>query len=428
MTFITRENHLTRLFGFPGNKCRVHFAYAALLSTEATADTRFNHAHHGFGDMQRVRNNAAAVENYLRRAEDVQSAVGINGAIGHKRLHHILLYSLGMRGLVDNNIAFRQNLINLAILDNLMGAQVALIVGANRAIRLPGILGMHEHRVIQRSAEVKYCVQQLIFYFNQRQRFVNSLFRFAGNNRYDIAHKAYMTIQQQAVIGTRFGIGLTCVGAALAVLVHVLPGINCFDIRHLRCNRGVNAFNNSVCMRRTQYLDKQAVVRHQVIGVDRLACHQLHSILFAVGLVNYFHLQLPSLCLRLSFFPGDKILDAAQLSLIAGAAAQVACQKFLDFFFRRLAVFTQQRDSVHNHAGVAEAALLRALVCNKGTELRCLLLHSLHRYDAVACSSCCQDSTGKHRLIIHKYSAQTAVGSVTAALHAVAAFLAQKIE
>ena len=256
MTFITRENHLTRLFGFPGNKSRIHFADTALLSAEAATDTRFNHAHHSFWDMQRVRNNAAAVENNLRRAEDVQTAVGINGAIGYERLHHILLHSLGVRGLVDNNIAFRQNLVNLAILDNLMGAQVALIVGADRAVCLPGILGMHKHRVIQRCAEVKHCVQQLIFYFNQRQRLVDSLFRFAGNNRYDIAHKAYMTVQQQAVIGTRLGIGLACVGAALAVLVHVLPGINCFDIRHLRCNCSVNAFNNSIRMRRTQHLDK----------------------------------------------------------------------------------------------------------------------------------------------------------------------------
>ena len=167
-----------------------------------------------------------------------------------------------MSSLVDNNIAFRQNLINLAVLDNLMGTQVALIVGTNRAVRLPGILRMHEHRVIQRCTEVKHCIQQLIFYFNQRQRLVDSLFRFAGNNRYNVTHKAYMTVEQQAVIGTRFGIGLACIGAALAVLVHVLPGINCFDIRHLRCNSGVDAFNNCIRMRRTQHLDKQAIVRH----------------------------------------------------------------------------------------------------------------------------------------------------------------------
>ena len=29
----------------------------------------------------------------------------------------------------------------------------------------------------QCSAEVKHCVQQLVFYFNQRQRLVDSLFR-----------------------------------------------------------------------------------------------------------------------------------------------------------------------------------------------------------------------------------------------------------
>ena len=105
-------------------------------------------------------------------------------------------------------------------------------------------------------------------------------------------------------------------------------------------------------------------------------------------------------------FPGDEILDSAQLSLIAGATAQVACQKFLDFFFRRLAVSRSSAIAFHNHAGVAEAALLRALVCNKGTEFRCLLLHSLHRYDAVACGTRCriaQESTGLSSInTVHK--------------------------
>ena len=173
-TFAAGKNELAGLFGHPCDKRRVDLAHGGLLGTKAAADAGLADADHTLGNVQGVCQNAAAVENNLRRAEDIQTAVGINGAVGYERLHHILLYGLGMRSLVDNNIAFRQNLINLAILDNLMGAQVALIVGANRAVSLPGILRMHKHRVIQCSTEVKHCVQQLIFYFNQRQRLVNS--------------------------------------------------------------------------------------------------------------------------------------------------------------------------------------------------------------------------------------------------------------
>ena len=194
MTFIARENHLARLFRFPGNKGRVHFADAALLSAEAAANTRLNNAHHGFRNMQGLRHNAAAVENNLRRAEDIQTTIGVNRAIGHERLHHILLYSLRARGLLNHDVAFAENLINIAVLNRFAGAQVALVISTDRAVRYPGILRMHQKRIIQRLMKIKHSIEHVILNLNHGQSLINSLFRLACNNRYDITDEAYMTV------------------------------------------------------------------------------------------------------------------------------------------------------------------------------------------------------------------------------------------
>ena len=60
--------------------------------------------------------------------------------------------------------------------------------------------------------------------------------------------------------------------------------------------------------------------------------------------------------------------------LIAGAAAEVAGQILLDFILAGVGVFPEKRQRVHNKARVAEAALLRTLIGDKGAELGSLLL------------------------------------------------------
>ena len=143
MAFITRENHLRRLLQLPSNKGRIHFADAALLSTEATADTGLGHAHHGLGDVQSVGNNATAVEHDLGGADDMQATIGIDGAIGAEGLHHILLHGLHTIGAVDYNITGSQHSVHITIADGLGGTEVTLVIGTHRALCFPIVLRMH---------------------------------------------------------------------------------------------------------------------------------------------------------------------------------------------------------------------------------------------------------------------------------------------
>ena len=104
-----------------------------MLSAKATADTGLGHTHHGFGNVQRVSNNATAVEHDLRGAHDMQASVGINGAIGAEGLHHVLLHGLHAVFAVDDDIAVRQNAVHITIANSLGGTQIALVIGANGA-------------------------------------------------------------------------------------------------------------------------------------------------------------------------------------------------------------------------------------------------------------------------------------------------------
>ena len=120
-------------------------------------------------------------------------------------------------------------------------------------------------------------------------------------------------------------------------------------------------------------------------------------------------------------------MNTAQLALVAGATAQIACQIFLDFVLTGLGIFPKQCQRVHNHTGIAEAALLRALVRNKGTKFSGLLLQALHGGYPVAVSASYQNGAAQHGLIIEKHGAQAAVGGVAATLYAVAALVTHKI-
>ena len=62
------EDDFGRFLGLPGHKGRIHLTDRRLLGTKAAADTRLGHTDHAFRDMQRVRDNAARVENDLGRA------------------------------------------------------------------------------------------------------------------------------------------------------------------------------------------------------------------------------------------------------------------------------------------------------------------------------------------------------------------------
>ena len=98
-----------------------------------------------------------------------------------------------------------------------------------------------------------------------------------------------MAVDDKSVIGARLGVGLARLGVAAALLVHILPCVDRLDARHQQGAARVDLLHDSVGMGGAQQLYDQAVLRDDIIHVDGLAGHKLHSVLFAHGLVHGFH-------------------------------------------------------------------------------------------------------------------------------------------
>lgn len=132
LAFYPAENDLGGFLGLPGHKSRVNLADVGLLGPKTAADAGFDDPDHGFGNMQGIGHIAAGMEDDLRRAENVQTSIQINGAIRAECFHHGLLAGLGMVGVFNDDIAVCQHSFNVAVSLLTMGTKVAFVVGSNR--------------------------------------------------------------------------------------------------------------------------------------------------------------------------------------------------------------------------------------------------------------------------------------------------------
>ena len=71
--------------------------------------------------------------------------------------------------------------------------------------------------------------------------------------------------------------------------------------------------------------------------------------------------------------------------------------------------------------------MLCSLAGNKRSEFLCFFLKAFQSVNPVSIGSCCQNRTGKHRLIIHKYRTQSAVGSFASSFYTAAALLSDEV-
>ena len=115
------------------------------------------------------------------------------------------------------------------------------------------------------------------------------------------------------------------------------------------------------------------------------------------------------------------IPDSPQLSVIAGAAAEITGEKHADFIVGGIGIFPQKGDGVHDKAGIAETTLVRALVGDKTGEVSCFLLQSFQRMDAVSGCPGGQHGAGEDVASVHQYGTEAAAGGLTASFYAVAA-------
>ena len=186
------------------------------------------------------------MEYNLCRAENIQSAVGIDGTIRTEGLHHRLLIRNRMIGVLHNGITFRHHTVHIAFFRSGCGTKVSLIVRANRTKRSPVIFRMDQDLIVFCHMKIQNGRKYFIFYFDQTHGFFHTGFVLSCNDCHRITYKTHMLIQDQTIIRCCFRIGLS--RGSKTLLRYIFPCKNCFYSRYfLRCCF-VNFFYNCICM------------------------------------------------------------------------------------------------------------------------------------------------------------------------------------
>ncbi len=150
--------------------------------------------------------------------------VGVDLAVGAEGFHHRLLACLRVIHVVDNNIAVREDRINITVAAFIVRTQVALVIRADRRKALPVVLRMHEHRIVLCGVEIEHRLEHLVLHLTSFIALINAFFVRTGKDGNHITDKAHMTVDNKAVIRTGLRISLTGLRIAAAVLIDVLPG------------------------------------------------------------------------------------------------------------------------------------------------------------------------------------------------------------
>ena len=289
LTLLPGKDELGGLFGLPRHERRVDLTDGGLLRAKAAADAGLRHPHHGLRDVEGVGDDAAGVEDDLGRAEDVQTAIEVDAAIGAEGLHHGLLAGFGVVDMVDDDVTVGQHPVDVAVAALVVGAEVALVVRAHGAQALPVVLGVDKDGVVLSGVIVQHRLQHLIGDLYQFQRLIDAFVILARHDGHNVAHEADVAVDEEAVVGAGLRVGLACLRVAAGVLRHILPCKDGLDAGHLLGHSGVDALHDGVGVGGAQELDDEAVGGDEVVHIDGLARHQLHGVLLAEGSVDRIH-------------------------------------------------------------------------------------------------------------------------------------------
>ena len=257
LCFLAGVDQLGRPPGLQRDKGGVDLADGGLLGAEPAADAGLFHPDAAFGDAQRVGQNAPAVENDLGGGDHMQPAVAVHLGVGAEGLHHRLAEGAGVVGAVQHDVAVGQHGLHVAVAVHLAGHQVAAVVAAHRAGRVPVLLRVDQDGVVLGGAEIQHRLQHLVFDLDQLHGAQGCLLGLGGDDGHRVARKPHMPVQDQPVIGGRLRVGLPRDGKPL--FGHVLPGVHRHDAGHLQSKRGVDLLHDGVGVGRAQQLDHQRI-------------------------------------------------------------------------------------------------------------------------------------------------------------------------
>ena len=233
----------------------------------------------------------------------MQPSVGVDRAERAERLHGGLLTGLCVVHAVDDNVAAPEHGIDIALPVLLVRAEIAAVVRADRTLRLPVVLRMDEHGVVERRAEIEHRLKHVVLDLYELHRFVDARLVPPGENGDNVAREADVAVDHEPVERTGLRRGLPGLRIAPGVLRHVLPRKHGFHARHAHGAFGVDLANHGVRVRRAEKLYHKTVFRRDVLGVDRLPRHELHGVQLAHALIDGVHSSLASF----AFFHARKL-------------------------------------------------------------------------------------------------------------------------
>ena len=213
----------------------------------------------------------------------MQAPVAVELGVGAEGLHHCLVVGLGVVGAFHNHIAIGQHGLDVAAFVGRGAHEVARIVAAQIAQHAPVVFGMHEHRVVFGGAEVQNGFEYVVGNLDALERLIGGCFIFGSDDCHHVAYEANVAIDDEAVVGARFGVGLARVRKAL--VRHVFPREYVNHAGDLFRLRGVDSLDDSIGVRASQQLYHERIA-HDIFGIQGLAQQLLHRVFLADRLAH----------------------------------------------------------------------------------------------------------------------------------------------
>ena len=250
----------------------------------------------------------------LRRTHNHQPTKSIFGAESVKRFHIHLMNRFRMIDSVNDDVALRKRLLNIAFAAGIMRAEIAFPVCPDIGKRFPVFFGMDDNLIIQRGMEIQHRFQHFVFHADQFHSLFRVLHRIRGDNTRDIADMAHVAVEHKAVARAGFRICLSGFRKPRHILINVVKCKDRFHPRNFHGCRCINFFYDCVRVRRTKKLDLQTACRSNVLRVHRLSGDQLLRVDLAERMIHvpqpvrvfYVVTHFSSPCKRCSFeFPAS---------------------------------------------------------------------------------------------------------------------------
>ena len=235
------------------------------------------------------------MERHLRGGDHVQPSICIHIGISAEGLHHGLLVRFCVVYTVDHIVAGLKDRIHIPRPADVVGTQVSLVVRADIAEASPVILRVHKDRIILRLPEVQYRFQHLILDLHKLHRLLNGFLGSARDDGRSISDETHSLIQDQAVIGARLRVSLSCQSEPLVRTVFV--GKYTLNSRHCLRAGGIDLLDQRMGMGTSDDLHDQAVRRCKVVCIDRPARDQCLCVNLCHRMVHHSQI-LCSLCIH----------------------------------------------------------------------------------------------------------------------------------